>query len=84
MSKKSMILVIAGIMLFSFSVAPSAQAFVPAAAFIVVGLGAAAAGTAAYMNETKKQEEQQESNLQQQKQDHEIKYVTLEFQEGSG
>jgi hypothetical protein len=71
-------------MVFSVSIAPSAQAFVPAAAFIVVGIGAAAAGTAAYMNETKKKEAQQEANLQQQKEDHEMKYVTLEFQEGSG
>ncbi|MGD8370863.1 MAG: hypothetical protein PVF76_04330 [Syntrophobacterales bacterium] len=84
MSKKSITLIVAVFMLFSFSIAPPAQAFVPAAAFIVVGIGAAVAGTAAYMNETKKEEAQQEANLQQQKQDQETEHVTFDFQVGSG
>jgi hypothetical protein len=82
MNKKAITIVIAGIMLFTFCTAPSAQAFVPVFAFVVVG-AIAVAGGAAVINKGS-QEEQQEASAQEQTEDLEIKHATLEVQEAGG
>ena len=82
MKNKAITIIIVGIMLFTFCTAPSAQAFVPVFAFVVVGAIAVAGGAAVINNSN--QDEQQDASAQEQKEDLEVKHATLEVQEAGG
>lgn len=83
MYKRTLWLVVAGIMLLTLSSPPSAQAIVPAFAFLVVGVSAAVFGTAAVVNETTKKDTQN-AGVEEQREEVEAKPVALDFQPDTG
>ena len=83
MYKKTLWLVVVVTMLLTFSSPPSAQAIIPAFAFVVVGISTAVFGTAAVINETKKNDIQN-AGVEEQKEEGEGEPVTLGFQPNTG
>ena len=82
MKSKAVTFIVAGIMLFTFCAVPTAKAFVPAFAFVVVGAIAVAGGAAVISNNNSG--EQQTASEQEQKEDLQIKHVTMGLQEVGG
>ena len=62
MKKRSLVLVVVGIVLFTFIAAPPAHAIVPAFAWVIWGIGAAVSSVAVWVDVGKQKEQHEASD----------------------
>jgi len=83
MRKRAIIVVMVATMVFSFCIAPPANAIVPVLAWVIWGIAAGATGAAVVADETG-DHEQAQANNQGQEEPKEIKNTASESEQGPG
>jgi predicted MFS family arabinose efflux permease len=84
MNKRAIIFVMVVIMLFTFCIAPPANAIVPAVAWVIWSVAAGATGIAVVVDETRSDHEQAQANNQRQEEPKGIKDTASELQQSPG
>jgi hypothetical protein len=84
MNKRVIVFVMVASMLFTFCIAPPANAIVPAAAWVIWSIVAGATGVAAVADETKGDHEQAQANNQREEEPKGAKDTAAELQQSPG